>query len=55
MIEWIIEHYAEISVYSGIAGLALVATVILVRFILDKIKDLKSKRKENDNGRRNNI
>ncbi len=48
MIEWLIEHYAEISVYCGIVGLALSATVLLVRFILDKIKDLKSKRKEND-------
>jgi len=48
MIEWLIEHYAEISVYGCIVGFALATTVLLVHFISDKIKDLKSKRKKND-------
>lgn len=45
MIDRLIEHYAKISVYGGIAGLAFVAIVSLVLIISDKIKDLKSKRK----------
>jgi hypothetical protein len=48
MIEWLIEHYAEISVYGGITGLAFVAIILIAHFISDKIKDLKSKRKENN-------
>lgn len=47
MIEWLIEHYAEISVYIGIAGLAFVAIILITHFMSNKIKDLKSKRKEN--------
>lgn len=47
MIEWLIEHYAEISVYSGIAGLSFVAIILIALLISNKIKDLESKRKEN--------
>ena len=43
MIDWLIEHYAEISVYSGIVGLILIVFVVLAHFISNKINNRKSK------------
>ena len=48
MIDWLIEHYAEISVYSGIAGLILIVFVVLALFVSDKINESKFKKRKNE-------
>jgi len=42
MIQWLIDHYAEIAVWSAIIGLGLGAIFYIGLFILEKIKARKN-------------
>lgn len=54
MIDWLIQHYAEIAVYSGVIGVAIILIISITLLLYEFINNIKKRKYDRQTKSRRN-